>query len=97
MHDRDFLSRVLLLIAIALPIAGCTNSQVDSLVVTPNAITMGIGATAQLTATGIYGHGSNHPSTTQDLTDQVTWTTTSINVATVNPTGLVTATGPGVI
>lgn len=97
MHDRDFLSRVLLLIAVALPIAGCTNSQVDQLVVTPNAITMGIGATAQLTATGIYGHGSNHPSTTQDLTDQVTWTTTSINVATVSPTGLVTATGPGLI
>ncbi len=97
MHDRDFLSRVLLLIAIALPIAGCTNSQVDELVVTPNAISMPVGDTAQLTATGIYGHGSNHPTTTQDLTDQVTWTTTSVDVATVSPTGLVTATGPGSI
>ena len=28
----------------------------------------GVGTTAQLTATGVYGHGS-HPSTTQDLTD----------------------------
>ena len=73
MHDRDFSSRVLLLIAIALPIAGCTNSQVDQLVVTPNAVSMPVGDTAQLTATGIYGHGSNHPTTTQDLTDQVTW------------------------
>jgi hypothetical protein len=97
MHDRDFLSRALLLIAIALPIAGCTNSQVDQLVVTPTDVTMPVGDTAQLTATGIYGHGSNHPSTTQDLTDQVTWTTTSANVATVSPTGLVTATGPGII
>lgn len=97
MHDRDFLSRVLLLIAIALPIAGCTNSQVDQLVVTPNAVSMPVGDTAQLTATGIYGHGSNHPTTTQDLTDQVTWSTTSVDVATVSPTGLVTATGPGSI
>jgi uncharacterized protein YjdB len=97
MHDRDFLSRVLLLIAIALPIAGCTSSQVDQLVVNPSTVTMPIGDTAQLTATGIYGHGSNHPSTTQDLTDQVTWSTDSVDVATVSPTGLVTATGPGVI
>jgi hypothetical protein len=57
---------------------------------------MAIGTTAQLTATGVYGHG-NHPSTTQDLTDQVSWTTTSADVATVTSTGLVTATGPGVI
>lgn len=96
MHDRKVLSRVLLLFAIALPIAGCTSSQVDSLTVSPAAITMAIGTTAQLTATGVYGHG-NHPSTTQDLTDQVAWTTTSNDVATVTSTGLVTATGPGVI
>jgi hypothetical protein len=97
MNDRVFSSRVLLLIAaLALPIAGCTSSQVDSLQVTPTAITMSAGTTAQLTATGVYGHG-NHPTTTQDLTDSVTWTTASPDVATVSPTGLVTATGAGVI
>jgi Bacterial Ig-like domain (group 2) len=97
MNDRVFSSRVLLLIAaLALPIAGCTSSQVDSLQVTPTAITMSVGTTAQLTATGVYGHG-NHPTTTQDLTDSVTWTTASPDVATVSPTGLVTATGAGVI
>lgn len=97
MNDRVFSSRVLLLIAaMALPIAGCTTSQVDSLQVTPTTLTMSVGTTAQLTATGVYGHGS-HPSTTQDLTDSVTWTTASADVATVSPTGLVTATGPGAI
>jgi len=97
MNDRVFSSRVLLLIAaLALPIAGCTTSQVDSLIVAPTAITMSVGTTAQLTATGVYGHG-NHPTTTQDLTDSVTWTTASADVATVSPTGLITATGPGVI
>jgi Bacterial Ig-like domain (group 2) len=97
MNDRVFSSRVLLLIAaLALPIAGCTSSQVDSLQVTPSTITMSVGTTAQLTATGIYGHG-NHPTTSQNLTDSVTWTTASADVATVSPTGLVTATGPGVI
>jgi len=97
MNDRAISSRVLLFIAaLALPIAGCTSSQVDSLVVTPTAITMSAGTTAQLTATGVYGHGA-HPTTTQDLTDSVTWTTASPDVATVSPTGLVTATGAGVI
>ncbi len=97
MHDRVLSSRAFLfLVALALPIAGCTSSQVDSLVVTPTSITMPVGDTAQLTATGIYGHG-NHPTTSQDLTDQVAWTTTSNDVATVNSAGVVTATGPGSI
>ena len=97
MNDRVISSRVLLLIAaMLLPLAGCTTSQVDSLQVSPTTITMSVGTTAQLTATGVYGHG-NHPTTTQDLTDSVTWTTASADVATVSSTGVVTATGPGVI
>jgi uncharacterized protein YjdB len=97
MNDRVMSSRVLLLIAaMLLPLAGCTTSQVDSLQVSPTTITMSVGTTAQLTATGVYGHG-NHPTTTQDLTDSVTWTTASADVATVSSTGVVTATGPGVI
>ena len=39
----------------------------------------------------------NHPSTTADLTDQVAWSTASVDVATVSATGVVTATGPGII
>jgi len=95
MFDRIKLG-AMLLIGIALPIMGCGSAQVDSLEVTPSAITMAIGTTAQLTATGVYSHGTS-PSSTQNLTDQVTWTTASADVATVSATGMVTATGPGVI
>src|ERR1700733_631954 len=72
MHDRDFLSRVLLLIAIALPIAGCTNPLAVSLSVSPTTQSISTGQTVQFTATGVFGHGNNHPSTSQDLTDSVT-------------------------
>jgi len=95
MFDR-VKSGALLLVGIVLPIMGCGSSEVDSLQVTPTSITMAIGTTAQLKATGVYGHGTG-PSTTQDLTNQVTWSTTSVDVATVSSTGIVTATGPGLI
>ena len=90
MHDR-FSPRALLLIALVLPIAGCTNSLVDSLAVTPTSQSLSVGQTVQLTATGTTGHGSNHPSTTQDVTATATWNSSSPAVASVNSTGLVTA------
>lgn len=90
MHDR-FSPRALLLIALVLPIAGCTNSLVDSLAVTPATQSLSVGQTVQLTATGTTGHGSGHPSTTADVTDTSTWTSSSTAVASVNSTGLVTA------
>ena len=90
MHDR-FSLRALLLIALVLPIAGCTNSLVDSLAVTPATQSLSVGQTVQLTATGTTGHGSSHPSTTSNDTDTATWTSSSPAVASVNSTGLVTA------
>lgn len=82
--------------AVAFTIAGCTNpSQVDSISVTPSVVTLNSGQTVQLTATGTYNHSAPHPPTQQDLTDQVTWTTSSASVATVSPTGMVTAVGAG--
>jgi hypothetical protein len=95
MFDRIKLG-ALLLIGIALPIAGCTSSEVDTLQVTPASVNIVVGATAQLTATGVYNHGTG-PSTTQNLTNQVTWTTESADVATVSSTGVVTAMAPGTI
>ena len=97
MFER-FKSGALLLLGLglALPMMGCGSAQVDSLEVTPTNLTMAIGTTAQLTATGVYSHGTG-PSTTQNLTSQVTWSTASVDVATVSSTGMVTATGPGVI
>lgn len=90
MHDR-FSPRALLLIALTLPIAGCTNSLVDSLAVTPTTQSLAVGQTVQFTATGTTGHGSGHPSTTSDVTDSATWTSSSPAVATVSSTGLATA------
>lgn len=90
MHKR-FSPQALLLIALTLPIAGCTNSLVDSIAVTPASQSLATGQTVQLTATGTTGHGSNHPSTTSDVTDTATWTSSSPAVATVSSTGLATA------
>jgi len=97
MLDRLKLGALLLVgFGVALPMMGCGSAQVDTLQVTPSTITMAIGTQAQLTATGVYSHGTG-PSTTQNLTNQVTWSTASSDVATVSSTGMVTATGPGAI
>jgi len=90
MHDRLTLW-ALLLIALVLPIAGCTSSQVDSLAVSPTSQSLSVGQTVQFTATGTTGHGSGHPSTTSDDTDSVTWTSSVPAVASVSSTGLATA------
>ena len=94
MQDR-FFTRALLPFAVALIVAGCTNPLVISLAVSPTAQTLPVGQTAQFTATGTYGHGSNHPSSTQDETNQVTWSSSSPSVATISATGLATAVAPG--
>jgi len=95
MFDRIKLG-ALLLIGFVLPIMGCGSAQVDTLEVTPTSVTMVPGDTIQLTATGVYSHGTG-PSTTQNLTDQVTWSTASADVATVSNTGVVTSVGQGTI
>ncbi len=87
-----FSSWALLPVAVALTIAGCTNpSQVDSITVAPTPPALNVGQTVQLTATGIYTHAAPHPPTTQNVTDSATWSSSSPGVATVSPTGLVTA------
>jgi hypothetical protein len=89
MHDRVLSPRVLLLIAMALPIAGCTNPLAVSISVSPTTQSIGTGQTAQFTATGVFGHG-NHPSSSQDLTDSATWTSSVPAVATISSTGVAT-------
>jgi len=97
MFDRIRLG-TLFMICLVVPFIGCGSStQIDSISVTPTTVAFGgVGLTAQLTATGTVGHGS-HPSTTQDVTNLVTWSTGSVDVATVSSSGLVTSTGPGTI
>jgi len=87
--------RALFLIALVVPIAGCTKQQVDSLFISPTSQTLASGETVQFTATGTVGHGSNHPSTTENVTDQVTWGSSVPSVATVSSSGLATAVAPG--
>jgi uncharacterized protein YjdB len=94
MHAR-FSLPALLLIALALTVAGCTNPLIDSLAVSPTSQSLTVGQTVQFTATGTVGHGSGHPSTTQDDTDSVLWTSSSPSVATVSATGLATAVSAG--
>lgn len=82
------------LICLALSIAGCTTTQgLDSVQVTPAAQALAVGQTVQLTATGTYGNGK-HPST-QNITNMVTWSTTTPAVATVNASGVATAVSAG--
>ena len=66
-----------------------TSATLTAITVVPVAPSIGNGTTAQLKAIGTFSDG-----TTQDLTTQVTWSSSS-SVATVNSTGLVTWKAPG--
>jgi len=93
MFDRS-LFKALMLIGIALPIASCTSSpSLTSIVVTPASMNFGgAGLTTQLTATGYYTH-PNHPAETQNITDQVSWASSTPACVTVSSTGLITSGG----
>ncbi len=95
MHNRLFSPRVLLLIGLALPFAGCTNPLVISISVSPTSQTVGAGQTAQFTATGVYGHGKNHPPTSQDITNSVTWTSSVPGIASISSSGVATGVSAG--
>ncbi len=86
--------KLLLLIGVVLPLAGCGTALVDSIQVTPASQSAAVGQTAQFTATGTYSHGS-HPSSTQNVSSLVTWTSSVPAVATVNSSGLATAVSAG--
>lgn len=62
----------------------------SSIAVTPASATIPVGGTQQFTATGTYSNG-----TTQNLTSQVTWTSASTTVATINAAGLAKGLGAG--
>src|SRR5262249_6201706 len=61
-----------------------------SLTVTPSNVTVTVGATQQYTATGTYSDLS-----TQNLTGEVTWSSSNTAAATINPDGVASAGGPG--
>jgi hypothetical protein len=61
-----------------------------SIAVTPANPAIQTGATQQFTATGTYSNGS-----TQNITSQVTWASSNTTVATINSSGLATASATG--
>lgn len=84
----------LLFLCFSALVIGCANqSGLDSVKVTPSTDSLAIGQTAQLTAVGTYGN-AQRPST-QDITNSASWVSTTPAVATVSPSGLVTAKGAG--
>lgn len=84
----------LLLLGLALSVCDCDSPSLVSITITPTAAYFGYaaGLTRQFTATGTYAQ-RNHPKTTQDITDEVTWKSDATGIATVSKTGLVTTAG----
>jgi hypothetical protein len=65
-----------------------TGHDLQSVTIVPSGQTLfAIGETAQFVAFGSF----NSPPLTQDLTDQVTWRSTDVNLATIDSAGLATA------
>jgi uncharacterized protein YjdB len=94
MLDR-FSLKALVLAGLLLPLASCSVSPSLSLItVTPATMNFGgPGLTTQLTAIGTYTQGS-HPATTRDITNEVTWTSSTPGAVTVSNTGLITSVAP---
>ena len=83
------------LVCLLLPFTACTSTTIDAITVTPTVTDFdGAGGTVQLTAMATINHGG-HPSTYENVTDQVTWSTPLAQVAKVNSSGFVTIVGLG--
>jgi hypothetical protein len=87
--------RTLLLAVLVVPFFGCGKStEVNSISVTPTTVSLGVGATAQLTAIATINHGT-HPSSQQNISASATWASSISSVASVSSTGVVTALSAG--
>ncbi len=76
---------------------GCgSTAQLSSISVTPSSATIpNVGGTAQFQATGTFSNGKTGTQYTQNMTNQVTWSSSVPSVASVNSAGLATAVGIG--
>jgi len=95
---RNWLWLMLAAVAVIMAPSCGHDQQLTSIDVQPETETFGgpgiplsedAGAQVQLKALGTY----IHPPVTKDITDQVTWTSNTPQMVTVNATGLITATG----
>lgn len=97
MRYRSLLG-VLLLSCALIPLTSCTNSpSLTSIVITPSSYTItlatdGYGGYWSYAATGYYTH-PGHVAKTEDITDQVTWTSLAPIMVTISNTGVATPTG----
>ena len=71
-------------------IVSVSNATLTSIALTPASPVLALGQTRQITATGTYSDGS-----TENITSQVQWSSSVMNVATVSSTGLVTPLATG--
>jgi trimeric autotransporter adhesin len=67
-----------------------TNATLTSIAISPANPNISSGSSEQFVATGTFSD-----STTQNLTNQVTWTSSTVSVAVINSTGLATTAGKG--
>jgi len=67
-----------------------TNATLKSIAIAPTNPDIAAGSSEQFTATGTFSDG-----TTENLTSQVTWTSSNVSVATVSPSGLATTAATG--
>ena len=91
MPHRSLLG-VALLVGLTLPLTSCSvDPALTSITIIPSTITFGgAGLTAQLTAVGTYTRPS-HAAVTKDITDSVTWQSSSVGCVTVSNTGMITS------
>ena len=84
----------LLLFGCALAVCSCSSPSLVSITITPNIqyFSFGPGGTVQFTAIGTFAQG-NHPKSTRDITNEVTWKSNTPDIATISSNGLVTTTG----
>lgn len=82
-----------LIVGLVLFLSGCANSSLVGMQITPTTeLINGVGITVQYTAIGTFAQG-NHPRTTQDITNEVTWKSNAPQVASISSTGLLTSVG----
>jgi uncharacterized protein YjdB len=89
-----FSARALFFVALALPFAGCSNPLVDEIAISPTTASISVNQTVAFTAVGLTGHG-DHPGTVSNITDQVTWSSSTPAVATINASGVATGVAAG--
>jgi hypothetical protein len=84
-------------ILVALAFVGCTQppylASIQVLPATPSLTAFG--QTLQFQAIGTYERAGSHPSQTEDITSQVSWSSSTVGVSTINAAGLASATGSG--